>query len=78
MKGTDLTPAQLEAAGLFLNRAAKVAKPIDPDERVSMKWSDMARMLAWYAAIRVRAVTTGVSPEQPTDDRPVIYESPKG
>jgi hypothetical protein len=36
MKVTDRTPAQLEAAGVFLNKAAKVVKPIDPDERWSV------------------------------------------
>jgi hypothetical protein len=77
MKGTDLTPAQLLAAGTFLNAAAKVATPIDSDERVSLKWRDLQQLLAWYAAIRVRAVTTGVSEAEPTDDRPVLYRTPE-
>lgn len=60
MRGTDVTPEQIEAARAFLlltNRS--VRPPVDTD-RVALSYADYVRMLAWYGAIRYEAGAKGI------------------
>ena len=50
MKGTDVTQAQMEHADAFLRA---VRKDIGTGQ-VWLRRDDLVRLLAWYAAIRVK------------------------
>ena len=62
MRGTDCTEAQIESARKFL--AARQSGPIegmaiDDDRVVSVPFGQMARLLAWYGALRFAAGRDG-------------------
>lgn len=63
MRGTDITEAQMDAAEkfIFLCRTDGNTRTPKPEEFVSMPWSNIVRIVAWYGAIRAKAVADGNS-----------------
>ena len=63
MRGTEITDAQMNAAEEFilLCRTDKNTRTPKPEEFVSMPWSNIVRIVAWYGAIRAKAVADGNS-----------------
>jgi|GEM_PF-3946941 hypothetical protein len=63
MRGTDITEAQMDAAEKFilLCRTDGNTRTPKPEEFVSMPWANIVRIVAWYGAIRAKAVADGNS-----------------
>jgi hypothetical protein len=66
MRGTELTDAQMDAAEKFilLCRTEGNTRTPKPEESVSMRWSNIVRIVAWYGAIRAKAVADGNSVDE--------------
>lgn len=66
MKGTDVTPEQMESANQFVlgcwceNRGPGEPKQIAPEQTISLPFGDLVRLVAWYAAIRYEAGEKGI------------------
>lgn len=58
MRGTDLTPEQLEAASAFIDLTRLSERP-EPHDMVTMQFHSLVRLVTWYGAIRYRACTNG-------------------
>lgn len=65
MRGTDLTPEQLEAASAFIDLTRLSERP-EPHDMVTMQFHSLVRLVAWYGAIRYKARHLGVG----TQDEP--------
>jgi hypothetical protein len=62
MKGTELTQEQIQSAREFaVARQVKgfEAGTIDDAHRVAIRFGDLARLVAWYGAMRYEAGRTG-------------------
>lgn len=63
MKGTDLTEDQIQSAREFacarqrINRSGAV---FDDATEVTLRFGDLARLVAWYGAIRFQAGEKGI------------------
>jgi hypothetical protein len=66
MRGTEITDAQMDAAEKFilLCRTDGNTKMPKPEESVSMPWANIVRIVAWYGAIRAKAVADGNSVDE--------------
>lgn len=61
MKGTDLTDAQIQSAREF-SCARQVHQPadvLDDATRVTLKFGELVRLIAWYGALRFQAGRDG-------------------
>ena len=67
MKGTELTDWQLQAAEKFLRQRGRNMdeQPRELGRQVSIRWSDLIRVVAWYGQIRAQAVANGAPPDEP-------------
>jgi hypothetical protein len=55
VRGTELTQQQIESAELFVrDRQCEGRKP-QKDERISIRFDDLVRIVAWYGALRYKA-----------------------
>lgn len=55
MNGMDLTPEQLDSASDFVLARRTVGDlilPPDSDSRISIRWDELVRVVAWYGAMR--------------------------
>lgn len=57
MKRSDITPDQLQEARRFLMLAFKSPQYPAQDERLTVKWGDLAMLLAWYGALRIQGAS---------------------
>lgn len=66
MKGTELFPGEIKSADEFV-RARYVGKNVaySDDTQVSIRYGNLVRLVAWYAAIRSEAVAEGAKPREP-------------
>lgn len=65
MRGTDLSQWQLDAAEKFIRgRNKTIVGPFAP-ETITVRWSDLVRLVAWYGAIRADATKRGIDPDTP-------------
>jgi len=63
VRGTDLTDEQIQSARKFACARQKIPATdgmIDDTTVVSLKFGDLARLVAWYGAIRYQAGKHGV------------------
>ncbi len=60
MKGTELTPEQIESARQFVAGRMKQDEPYPDEQRVTVPFGDIARIVAWYGALRYQAGATGI------------------
>jgi hypothetical protein len=67
MRGTEITEEQMYAAEKFilLCRTDGNTRTPTPEESVSMPWANLIRIVAWYGAIRAKAVADGNSFDEP-------------
>jgi len=66
MRGTDVTPEQLEAASVFLDNLWLRDRP-EGHEIVSLRYEELVRAMAWYGALRADGALRGVGDtEHPT------------
>ena len=73
MKGTELTPEQLQAAEKFiLGRSNRAKRP----EMILQRFDDLVRLVAWYGALRYKSARngTGGSLEAPMDYGEIPHE----
>ena len=72
MKGTELTPWQLEAAGKFIQERRIGASDIciADDQEIRIKHGDLVRLVAWYGAVRAEATLKGIPPDRPGSTTP--------
>lgn len=61
LRGTDLTEAQIQSARIFANarRKGELQEMPDDGQLIVQKFGDMARLLAWYGALRFKAGRDG-------------------
>lgn len=60
MKGTDCTPEQIQSARDFLFARSLNIEAVPDDSRVIMlPFGDLARLVAWYGALRYAAGRDG-------------------
>ncbi len=73
MKGTDLEAHYIEAAAKFVMGRRTIPLPEMPpdDTPVSVKWGELVRLVAWYGAIRAKAVSEGAPWNEPGE----VYEA---
>ena len=61
VKGTDITQEQLDSAEHFVrDRQATGPKP-QTDQRVSLCFDELVRLVAWYGALRYEAGRNGIA-----------------
>ena len=58
MKGTDVSPAEIENAKTFLKMVSKIDWPED-DQQVRITRAELVRLVAWYGAIRGKNAPPG-------------------
>lgn len=75
MRGTEITDSQMDAAEKFilLCRTDGNTQYPKPEESVTMHWGNIVRIVAWYGAIRAKAVKDGAS----VDDAGETYKTGK-
>jgi hypothetical protein len=61
MKGTDLTPAQIQRAEEFVMQRAGQKLPIDHGRLISIPFGQFVRVIAWYGALRYQAGAAGIN-----------------
>lgn len=61
MRGTDVTPKQMEAASEFIC-STRLDAP-EPMKMVMMPYVDLVRLVAWYGAIRYKGALAGIGEE---------------
>lgn len=62
MRGTEVTPAQMNSAREFLSsrvRNTRHNRPESDAQVVSLTYGDLARLVAWYGALRYKAGADG-------------------
>jgi hypothetical protein len=63
MKGTDVTPEQLQSAREFIAArriGSEMGQILGDDQLLSVRFGDVARLLAWYGALRFLAGKSGM------------------
>jgi hypothetical protein len=60
MRGTDLTPEQIESAKQFAVAISGIQPP-DDDRLISMTFGNFVRVVAWYGAMRYEAGQKGIN-----------------
>lgn len=59
MRGTELTPAQIKAAELFILERQCAGPVPDAETTISLPFEKMVRLVAWYGALRYRSAQRG-------------------
>lgn len=77
MKGTDLTPEQLEAAERFILSIRSEGNSSQGGGTILQRWEDFVRVVAWYGALRYesgrKGLGFGISDEE---TNPIVNPSP--
>jgi hypothetical protein len=62
MRGTEVTPEQMEAASAFLKNSMECPTPA-PGQVVEICFDDLLRLVAWYGAVRYKGALDGIGDE---------------
>ena len=62
MRGTDVTPEQMEAARVFLADTMQRTPP-ELGDVLEICFDDLLRLMAWYGAVRYRGALDGIGEE---------------
>lgn len=60
MRGTELTPQQLERAKEFVRGRQVVKADLTDEQQIQLAFGDLVRLVAWYGAIRFEAGQKGI------------------
>lgn len=63
MKGTDLTPEQIESAEEFVRDRCKnpAMQAAGSEQKITCTVRELAQMIAWYGAMRYEAGAAGIN-----------------
>ena len=68
MKGTELSEKQLKAAERFiLSLTDGNRESLEPSQIISQRWDSLVRLVAFYGAIRAKAMLRGGTVEEPQE-----------
>lgn len=65
MKGTDLTPWQIQAAERFVRRCGRQSEQPSAGRMITLRFDELVRLVAWYGQIRANAVANGAPANEP-------------